>query len=303
MVFTRDPLVPPGSETLTFDSRAIPSATYAENNGVAELAVVGSVPLLATFSNDRRTITITPAPQTARAVPQAPNQMPAPFPQAPAQQAGMPSAASTPAAGGTATNAVPLQYFAVVDASHGGDERGAALGAGLAEKDVTLALARRLRQELAARGLAALVLRDGDMTLSPDQRANLANTAHPGVYICLHVTSEGMGVRVYTAFLPMGSDDRGPFLDWDTAQSAFRPTSQAAAASVVAELRKRQLTVRSLLAPLRPLNNVAAAAIAIEVAPQAGGTPELNSPAYQELVAESVAAGIANMHDKLGAPR
>src|SRR6266568_3524490 len=56
-------LVPLGSQTLTFDSKIIPSANYAESNGAAEIAVNSSVPLLASFSNDGRTITIAPAPQ------------------------------------------------------------------------------------------------------------------------------------------------------------------------------------------------------------------------------------------------
>src|SRR5207249_12205346 len=56
MIFTHEPLVPPGSQTLTFDSKIIPSANYAESNGAAEIAVNSSVPLLASFSNDGRTI-------------------------------------------------------------------------------------------------------------------------------------------------------------------------------------------------------------------------------------------------------
>jgi hypothetical protein len=45
MSFTREPLVAPGTPTLTFGDKAIPSATYAENNGVAEVTVNGTVPL------------------------------------------------------------------------------------------------------------------------------------------------------------------------------------------------------------------------------------------------------------------
>src|SRR4029077_7398477 len=62
MVFRQEPLVPPGSRTLTFDSTVIPSASFDESNGLAEIAVTGSAPLLASFSNDGRTITIAPAP-------------------------------------------------------------------------------------------------------------------------------------------------------------------------------------------------------------------------------------------------
>jgi N-acetylmuramoyl-L-alanine amidase len=194
----------------------------------------------------------------------------------------------------------PPQYFAVVDASHGGDERGAALSDQLAEKDVTLAFAQRLRQEMQARGLATLLLRDGDVTIGLDQRASLTNGTHPAIYICMHAGSQGSGVRLFTALLPAGGESRGPFLDWDTAQSRFAAISQGAESTLASEFGKRQVPVRSLAAPLRPLNNVAAAAVAIEVAPLAGKLSDLTSPAYQQVVAEAVVAGIEAVKDKLG---
>jgi N-acetylmuramoyl-L-alanine amidase len=189
----------------------------------------------------------------------------------------------------------------VVDASHGGDERGAALSDQLAEKDVTLAFARRLRQELQARGFTALLLRDGDLTLGLDQRASLTNGAHPAIYICLHAASQGSGVRLFAALLPAGGENRGPFLDWDTAQSRFRAVSQSAESSMASEFGKRQVPVRSLAAPLRPLNNVAAAAVGIEIAPSGGKISDLDSPGYQQVVAESIVAGIEAVKDRLGA--
>jgi N-acetylmuramoyl-L-alanine amidase len=297
MVFTREPLVPPGSQTLTFDSPAIPSATFQENNGAAEIAVSGPVPLFASFSNDGRTITITPAPQVAAhaPVPTVPGAVPV--------QAGSPALQSAPGTATLASVSSAVQYFVVVDPSHGGDERGAALSDQLAEKDVTLAFALRLRQQLQARGFATLVLREGDATMSLDQRANITNAAHPAIYICLHAASQGSGVRLYTALLPAGAEGRGPFLDWNTAQSGFRVASQTAETSLATELGKRQVAVRSLLAPLRPLNNITAAAVAIEIAPPAGKLADLNSPGYQQLVAESVTAGIEAVRDQLGATR
>ena len=150
-----------------------------------------------------------------------------------------------------------------MDASHGGNDRGEALSTTLAEKDVTVAFARRLRQELENRGISTLVLRDSDATVSVDDRAFYANTTHAAVYVALHAASNGHGVRLYTALLPYsGEDDRGPFRSWTTAQPSSIPLSQAAAASVATELRNQQVAVRTLTAPLRPLNNVVTAAIA-----------------------------------------
>jgi N-acetylmuramoyl-L-alanine amidase len=294
MVFNHEALVGPGSPTLTFDSTIIPSASFQENNGAAELVVAASVPLMATFANDGRTIIIQPVPPaTTPAQATAPGQ--------PSQTAPAVSTAS-PALGATAPAAF-RRYFAVVDPSHGGDERGASLTDQLAEKDVTLAFARRLRQELENRGLATLLLRDGDSTLSLDQRASLTNSAHPTIYICVHAASQGNGVRIYSALVPTGAENHGPFLGWDAAQSSFQSISRTAGLSLVRELQNKQISARSLIAPLRPLNNITTAALAMEVAAPSDDVSQLNSPAYQQTIAGAVADGVAGVRDKLEAAR
>jgi N-acetylmuramoyl-L-alanine amidase len=294
MVFNRDPIVAPGSPTLTFGDKTIPSANFSEGNGTAEIIVNGSVSLMASFSNDGRTITVAPAPQPAVAQP-----LPAPAPGVPPSTiATIPS--NAPAA--VATVAAP-HYYAVVDASHGGDDRGALLSGQLNEKDVSLALARRLRQELESRGIPTLVLRDPDANLSLDQRAVLTNTVRPAIYISMHAASDGRGVRLYTSLLPAGGENNGPFVAWDTAQSRFLPVSQLAAQGVAAQLQKKQIQVRTLAAPLRPLNNVTAAAIAVEVAPPGSDVMDLNLAIYQQNVVGAVAGGILAVRDKLGAPQ
>lgn len=295
MLFSREPVVAPGSMSLTFDDKVIPSASYAEENGTAEITISGNVPLFATFSNGNRTITISPAPLAV-------GQAPAPG-GPPAAAAAAPSRVPPPVVVAPTAPPSPVQFFAVVDASHGGAERGEALTDQLAEKDVTLALARALRQELEARGINTLMLRDGDVTQGLDQRASLTNLAHPAIYICLHASSQGHGVRIYTALLPTGGSDVGPFLSWDTAQSPFLSLSQAVASSLALELETKQVPVRILLAPQRPLNNITAAAVAVEVAPPGTGIADLNSPAYEHLVAGSVAAGVLSVRGKLEAGR
>jgi N-acetylmuramoyl-L-alanine amidase len=289
MTFNREPVTSPASPTLTFNSKTIPAATYSENNGAAEITVTTSVPLLASFSGDGRTITLAPSQtQAAKVAVVAPS---APAPQ---------NNSALPAAAPQAVSTAPRRYFAVVDASHGGSDRGEALSATLAEKDVTVAFARRLRQELENRGITTLVLRDSDATVSLDDRAYLANATHAAVYIALHAASNGHGVRVYTAMLPYSAgEDRGPFLAWGDAQRSSAVLSQTAAASVSNELKKEQVTVRTLSAPLRPLNNVTSTAIAIEVAPPALDLTALASPEYQQLIASGVANGIAAIRSQL----
>jgi hypothetical protein len=52
-----------------------------------------------------------------------------------------------------------------------------------------------------------------------------------------------------------GSENQGPFLDWNTAQSGFRAASQNVEASLATEFGKKQIAVRPCSRPLRPLNN------------------------------------------------
>jgi N-acetylmuramoyl-L-alanine amidase len=290
MTFMHEPVVAPASPTLTFGSKAIPSANYSESDGAAVVTVNTTVPVMASFSNNGRTITVA----TVAA------------PSAPAQSAtqSAPAAPTPPAASAPAnSNAAPVQrrYFAVVDASHGGDDHGETLSSTLLEKDVTLMLARSLRQELESRGITTLVLRDSDANLSLDQRAIDANADHAAIYIALHAASSGQGVRVYTALLPYGQEDDGPFLSWTTAQRGARPLSQTAVSAVAAELQKRQIPVRTLAAPLRPLNNITGPAIAVEVAPQGADVAQLTAPDYQQLITSAIATAIAANRDQLGA--
>ena len=293
LVFTHDAVVSPGSQTLTFDNKAIPSATFEESNGTAILQVTTTVPAMASFSNDGRTITVTPA-----STPVLPAHAPSPIPPFAPPTVAPPAAASS--AAGTP---VRRHVFAVIDAAHGGDERGAALTGQLQEKDVTLAFARRLRELFGLRGISALLARDGDLTLSLDQRAAMSNASGAAIYIAVHATSEGNGVRLYTALMPSGGGNQGWFLDWETAQSSFDGLSQIAATSVAKGLESKRVSVRTLIAPLRPLNNVVTAAFAIEIGPTGDDVSQLSSAEYQEKLAEAVVSGVEDVRDQLEARR
>jgi N-acetylmuramoyl-L-alanine amidase len=289
MTFKREPVVAPASPTLTFGSKGIPSASYSETNGAAVVTVNTSIPVMASFSNDGRTITVagTAPPQSAASG--------APPPNTPAAA----QAAPTPTTASSMAPATAPRYFAIVDASHGGDDHGETLSASLVEKDVTIVLARSLRQELQSRGITTLVLRDADANLSVDQRAVNANADRAAIYIVLHAASSGRGVHVYTAMLPFGGDDHGPFHSWNTAQHNWLAASQSTANALAGELQKRQVSVKTQAAPLRPLNNITGPAIAVEVAPQGSDVNQLLAPDYQQLVTSAVATAIASVRDQL----
>jgi N-acetylmuramoyl-L-alanine amidase len=281
MLFKRDPVVSPGSQSISFQSSTVTQASYSEANGLAELDVSANIPLIASFANGGKTIVLSALPTVAKAPPQ---------PSKPATTAAPPAAAANKS----------TRLLAVVDAAHGGNERGAALTDQLAEKDLTLAWARLLRHELELRGFTVLLLRDSDNTIALDQRASSANTAHAAVYICLHAASQGNGVRVYTALLPAEGPSTGPFHAWNTVQSSALPLSHTVASAVLAEMQKQQFPARQSSASLRPLNNLLIPAIAVELAPGPNGLSDLNSATYQQPIAAAIADALASLRDRLG---
>jgi N-acetylmuramoyl-L-alanine amidase len=206
--------------------------------------------------------------------------------------------ASVPAQPGAARHTLLI----MIDPAHGGSEPGAVLNAAMPEKDVTLALARRLRQELAARGIQALLVRDDDTTISTDQRAQIVNSARPALYVAIHATSQGSGMRIYTAMLPAAADNSGPFVDWQTAQASALARSQWIQEQVAAAIQKTGFPLRSLIAPLRPLNNVIVPALAVEIAPTTGNASQLASSDYQQMITAALANSIAAIQAKLEAP-
>jgi N-acetylmuramoyl-L-alanine amidase len=298
MIFTHDAVVAPGSPTLTFDSIVMPSAAFSEGNGTAEITVNSSGPVMASFSNDGRTITIAP-PSTGSTQSQAQIQSVGSIPaQTPHTSASVLIASTNSPASGNP------HVFAIVDAAHGGDERGAALSDQLAEKDVTLAIARMLRSELTTRGVNTTLLRDGDVTMSLDQRAATANASGAALYICVHATTQGDRLGLFTALMPNLSENHGLFLDWNSAQTRYQQSSQMAEISIANELKTKQLPVRTLAAPLRPLMNITTSALAIEINPLTANVSQLNSPEFQRSVAGAIAAGVVDIRDQLqGVPK
>ena len=190
----------------------------------------------------------------------------------------------------------------MIDPSHGGNDKGATLGGKLAEKDITLRLAREVRKELEERGIAARLLRESDIDLSLDRRAEITNEQRAGIYIALHAGRLGKGVRVYTPLVTDAQQPKaGRFLPWESAQSGSLSRSRGVDRSVSEELKKKGLTVANLGVPLRPLNNIATPAIAVELAPDQDDLQSLENQRRQTNVATAIALGIVQVRSQMGA--
>lgn len=191
----------------------------------------------------------------------------------------------------------------MIDAAHGGTETGAVLAPDNLEKDVTLSFARRLRQDLLSRGFQVRLLRDGDSLLSTDQRATIANITRPALYICVHMTSQGSGLRLYSAALLASSQNKGPFADWRTAQQVSIARSRSLQQQLTETIQKTRFPLKSLTVPLRPLNNITVPALAVEIAPATGQVSQLASADYQSMVSAVLANAISTVRDRLESGR
>src|SRR3954470_21016073 len=92
----------------------------------------------------------------------------------------------------------------VIDAGHGGRDPGArAVSGEIAEKDLTLTLARELRDDLVKRGRVRVAMtRDDDRYLTLDDRAAVARRLNAVMFVSLHMDSApnplARGASVYS---------------------------------------------------------------------------------------------------------
>jgi N-acetylmuramoyl-L-alanine amidase len=77
----------------------------------------------------------------------------------------------------------------VIDAGHGGYDRGGIPGQRVSEKDMTLDVARRLKSVLAASGYRVVMTRDSDVFVPLGTRCAIANSQRNGIFVSVHFNS------------------------------------------------------------------------------------------------------------------
>ena len=196
LTFRREPVVSNGQDSYNFTDSNITGAVFAEHDGLAELDIMATDPLMANFADGGKTIIVSAVPP-----PPPPAPVPAAPPPAPAQTA---APQAKPPSG--------PRFLVIIDPGHGGAETGAVITPTLMEKDVVLALGRRVQRELQNRGIAAGLLRNSDVAIALDQRATATNAARPALYITLHAANTGRGVHVFTSHAAGGKSAARQFL-------------------------------------------------------------------------------------------
>ena len=96
--------------------------------------------------------------------------------------AGLTCATSASAASGSSTTVV-------IDAGHGGHDRGGIPGQRIAEKEMTLDVAQRLKKILAGDGYRVVMTRENDVFVPLGTRAAIANSYRNAIFVCVHFNS------------------------------------------------------------------------------------------------------------------
>jgi len=89
----------------------------------------------------------------------------------------------------------------VIDAGHGGYDRGGIPGQRVAEKDMTLDVALRLSNVLSASGYRVVMTRSSDVFVPLGGRVAIANSYRNAVFVCIHFNATGRtgasGIETY----------------------------------------------------------------------------------------------------------
>jgi N-acetylmuramoyl-L-alanine amidase len=220
----------------------------------------------------------------------------------------------------------------VIDPGHGGDDTGARGAQGTLEKNVTLAVARRLKASIEARlGTRVLLTRDGDQTVGLDQRAAVANNNKADLFVSLHTNAsvrpaaagaqvfylalEGYGEAAQRAAqtprdaLPvLGGGTRDiEIIPWQMAQARYIDQSAAFARTIEAALRERvPMSPRALQqAPFRVLIGANMPAVLVELGfltnPQQ--EPRLATDEQQTAFTQALVEGIVRFRASGGGTR
>ncbi len=196
-------------------------------------------------------------------------------------------------------------YKVIVDPGHGGQDTGSKGSGGLLEKEVTMALAKKLVQALEETGKVRPELsRTNDQAVSLDDRAGLANHNQGDLFISLHLGTtfapDPTGFSIYywspTTASPTATLSSNTVKSWDQEQGPYWEKSRMLASLMKEELLwsipwasggvlpadiylLRRARMPAVMLELGSLNHLEEAA-------------QLQKPEFQEAVAKALTQGI-----------
>jgi len=199
-------------------------------------------------------------------------------------------------------------HHITIDAGHGGTDRGMTVRENVFEKDVSLAIARKVRWALETRLAVPVVLsRSDDQAQSLEERIAAANLARSNLFISIHTgnapASTAANSFAYTAQLVVDespSDPKSPrnlFVPWWEAQRNSLPWSERLADCVQNEMNRALNGGQSLSfrhSRVKLLSALAMPAVLVEIGNMhvPAFQAKVESDQFQNLVAGTLAAAV-----------
>ena len=246
---------------------------------------------------------------------------PAPGPAGPAQPPAPP-----PELSGAAPTS-PIRTV-VIDAGHGGDDAGVVAANGTKEKDLTLAVARRLKTAMESRlGVRVLLTRDEDRNVPVDERTATANHNKADLFVSLHANGSlrprTAGTQILYASFEKGAEEaaraslgteRVPtfgggtrdieLVMWDLAQTRHVDRSATFAQILERQIRGRlPLAARPVdHAPLLVLESANMPAVLIEMGYLTNPDQErqLTGSGMQNAIVQAIVEAVLRFRETLG---
>ncbi len=219
----------------------------------------------------------------------------------------------------------------VIDPGHGGNDTGAIGVGGIREKDLTLAIAKKLAADLQGQGFKVILTRNTDTTVPLMERTAIANYNKADLFVSIHINASPspsargtetffMSRRATDLWSKQLADKENAEVDggggsdgqdlklvlWDLAQTAHMVESQALAETIQKEFNQLLNTgdrgVRQ--APFVVLEGAQMPAVLVEVAflTNPKEAKELEDPAFQDQAANALDKAIIDFKNRYENP-
>jgi N-acetylmuramoyl-L-alanine amidase len=217
------------------------------------------------------------------------------------------------------------RFLVVIDPGHGGEDAGARGSTGALEKDITLAIARKMQSFLVKAGLEVLLTRTSDTAVGLEDRAAFANNRKGNLFLSLHLNAHRVNHArgSETFFMSLEGSEAGDaagapsdeglvapndapleFILWELAQSEYLKDSSRFAEMVQEEMdRLYGLEKRGVKqAPFRVLAGVTMPAALVEIGFLTNAEEErrLVSESFQDQVAQGLVQAVLRFKEEIG---
>jgi len=199
----------------------------------------------------------------------------------------------------------------IVDPGHGGKDTGGTGPGGVFEKELTLALARKMSEVLEDTGkMRSVLTRTDDYTISLDDRAGAANHRRGDLLVSLHLGNSfqpvALGFSIYYWSPANGEATASPqsdqMLPWDQEQQPYWESSRRLATLIQQQLLATLSWPSGgvLQADLYLLRRVRMPAVLVELGSlnHPGEAEELQRPEFQATVARALAEAVVIYRDE-----